>query len=500
MTDGERAPGTDLRGMAVAFAGSLALYAVTLTPVVHWGDSAELSTRALALDLSPVARGYPLLQTVTWALARVAGDAALAANLASALFGATAVALTYAVGAALGGTRLAGTCSAAVLGLAHTFWWFAGIAEVYTLHATFLALAILLTLSAARAGSARRFTLGAVLGLSLLHHRMIAFAFPAFAAAFALGVVRNLPPGRRARAAADVVAGVLVGAIPFAILCVTSSRSPPEGTPDPFAWWVRDVFLGGDQNARFFLDAGSKSLAESGAYLAKWIAFNLPGPALLLAAVGAAELLRRKGPEALLFAVLLPLHLVFPLRYDWTGDQFSFLVPFYVCAAPLAGLGAAVIEARRGAVAGRVWTAAAAVAPLALYAAVAATPLGEMAFPHLDPERRPLPFRATRREPHEWTGRTLDRLPQRAVLHCDWGVGQVVRYLQAAEGRRNDVDARIWFRRLDGAPAAADPSATNWDAVEPGIRLLPPALEAVRVRLEDHGDGLYRIATAGGPR
>ena len=112
---------SDRRGVAAAFAASLALYLGSMSPVVYWGDSAELSTRALTLDLSPIARGYPLLRTITWAVGAVLGDAALAANAVSALFGAVSVALTYALGVRIGESRIAGIAAAATLGVAHSF-------------------------------------------------------------------------------------------------------------------------------------------------------------------------------------------------------------------------------------------------------------------------------------------------------------------------------------------------------------------------------------------
>lgn len=495
------APTFDRRGTALAFVAALALYAVSTSPTVHWGDSAELSLRALSLELSPIARGYPLHRAITWALTTVFGDAALVANATSAFFGAVSVALTYAAGVALGGRRVAGVASAAVLGLAHTYWWFAGIAEVYTLHATFLSLAILLTIGIGRAGAGRRLALGAVVGLSLLHHRLFAFAVPGIAAAVVLDVRACVPEGRRVRALFEACGGLLAGVLPFVVLCVASPRSAPPGTEDPFSWWVRDVFLGGDQNADFFLGTGAKPLAANVAYLAKWIAFNLPGPALVLVAAGALEILRRSASERALFGLLLPLHLLFPLRYDWTGDQFAFLVPFYACVAPLAGLGAARIAERSGARAVRLWTLGAAVLPVGLYACVAVTPLGELAFPRLARGRRPVPIQwpAARSEPREWTAHALDRLPRGAVLHADWGPGQVALYLQRAEGRRTDVDVRIWFRKLELLDAAARPAPAGrrppeeWVAPAPGAAGIPAPLAAVADRLEDRGDGLFRV-------
>jgi dolichyl-phosphate-mannose-protein mannosyltransferase len=470
---------------ALVFAAALVLYGASVAPSVHWGDSAELSRRALALDLSPSARGYPLHRALCWVAWKIAGDAALGANCVSALFGAVTAALVFETARRLAGSVRAGVAAAAAAGLAHTFWSYSGVAEVYTLHTAFLAGALLLAVAADAGGARCRFLLGVLLGLSLLHHRMIAFAVPGLL----LWVATGAPAGRRVRALAEVAAGGIAGAVPFVVLCAAAPPTAPAGAAGGFGWWFRDVFMGGDRNAAFVLGEGRKGLAASAGYLARWVLFNLPGPALLLAALGVASAPRR---VAACLGVLVAASLWFPLRYDWTGDQYAFLVPLYPVTAVAAALGVARIERSRGTRAATGAAIACAAAPVALYAAVGWTGLAERMLPGLAPDaarRTVLPVHTGDRTADAWCRRRLASLPQGARLHADWGDGQVYLYLQDAEGLRRDVRVDVWNVSI----RLGDGRGEEWVSALPFTREPPRPVRDVLPRLEARGDGLYRV-------
>jgi hypothetical protein len=470
---------------AIVFLAALVVYGASVAPTVYWGDSAELSRRALTLELSPSARGYPLHRALCWIVGCVTGDAGLGANCVSALFGALTAALVFETARRLAGSVRAGIAAAAAAGLAHTVWSYSGVAEVYSLHTAFLAGALLLAVMADTAGGRARFLLGVVLGLSLLHHRMIAFAAPGLG----LWVVSGAPSGRRVRALAEVAAGAVAGAVPFVVLCAVASSSPPPGVAGGFGWWFRDVFMGGEQNAALVLGDGSKGLAASAAYLGRWLLFNLPGPALVLAGLGLASAPRRVAAS---LVVLIAGHVWFPLRYDWTGDQYAFLVPLYPVLALAAALGVARIERARGPGAATGAAIACAAAPLLLYGLVATTGLAERILPGLTPDaarRTVLPVHTGDHAPETWCRERLTALPPGARLHADWGDGEVYLYLQDALALRRDVTVEVWNVRIP----LGDGRGEEWVSALPFTRELPKPVRDVLPRLELRGDGLFRV-------
>lgn len=469
----------------IVFGAALVLYAVSVAPGAHWGDSAELSRRALELELSPSARGYPLHRALCWMAAHLSGDAAFGSNCVSALFGAVTVALVFETARRLAGSVRAGLAAAAATGFAHTFWSYSGVAEVYTLHTAFLAGAVLCAVVADGGSTRARFAVGALLGLSLLHHRLMAFAVPGLV----LWVVTGAPAGRRVRAFGEVVLGALAGAVPFAILCIVAPRTPPAGVEGGFGWWFRDVFMGGDQNAAFVMGAGSKGLASSAWYVARWLVFNLPGPALALAVLGLVAAPRRIGAS---LAVLVAAGLWFPLRYDWTGDQYTFLVPLYPVLAIAAALGLARLERTRGPRATACVALACAAAPVVLYGVVAWTGLAGRLLPGLTPDaarRTALPTHTGDRTPEMWCRARLAALPPGAHLHADWGDGQVCLYLQESEGLRRDVRIDVWNVSI----RLGDGRGEEWVSALPFTKELPHAVREALPRLEPKGDGLFRV-------
>jgi len=473
------------RGPLVAATVALIVYVACASPVVFWGDSAELSRRAIDLELSPIARGYPLHRLLTWGAGRLAGDPAYGSNLVSALFGAVSIGFVYAIGRRLGGRPIAGVTAAVVTGLAHTFWMYSGVAEVYTLHTALMLGAVGFAVAADSGSRNMRFAAGATLGLALLHHRMIAFSVPGIA----LWMWTGTPAKDRLRAIGQVALGGLVGAIPFIVLCVVASRSPPAEASNRAWWWIQDVFMGGERNAGFLLGEGRKGLAASAAYLGRWIVFNLPGPALVLAAAGFVV---ASGRAKLFLAALAVGNFWFPLRYDWTGDQYTFLIPLYPVLALAAGIAVARLDERSGPRAALAATAACVAAPIALYATMAFTTLGARLLPGLTPDavRSTIwPVRTGDRSPRDWCVQRLESLPPNARLHCDWGDGEACLYLQRAESIRPDVTVDVWNTTI----VLGDGRREEWLSVLPFSRDLSKPVAAVRDRLEPRGGGLFRV-------
>ena len=206
---------------------AFALYLRTLAPGLLGGDSGELQFAAWLAGLAHPT-GYPLYLALghLWSRLLPFGDPAWRMNLFSALWGALAVGLVYLLAlrvlhAAAGvnakppcgtgdethqvpgtsevpGTwwavfravardwnaRLSALFAALAFAVTPTFWSQALIAEVYTLHAVFVA-ALLLGLVAWADRPAERRTarglywIAALYGLSLTHHRTMLLLLPA---------------------------------------------------------------------------------------------------------------------------------------------------------------------------------------------------------------------------------------------------------------------------------------------------------------------------------
>jgi len=169
------------------------LYLRTLAPGVLGGDSGELQ---FAAYLGGIAHptGYPLYLMLGWLWTHVIpwGDAAYCLNLFSALWGGVAVALTYLLAERLlreATPRLPAlprTLAAAVAALtfacSETFWSQAMIAEIYTLHAAFVAGVLWLILwwgEGADGAFGRLAVVALIYGLGLTHHRTMLLLAPA---------------------------------------------------------------------------------------------------------------------------------------------------------------------------------------------------------------------------------------------------------------------------------------------------------------------------------
>src|SRR5581483_8394200 len=123
-----------------------ALYYATLLPGVDFGDTGSFQATVGTPLLTP-RDAYPLYFAIGGAFAGVTGlEPARALNLASAVEGAVAAGLLVLVGAELSGSIVAGLATSLLFATSYTFWSQAIIAEVYALHACFVAATVLLLL------------------------------------------------------------------------------------------------------------------------------------------------------------------------------------------------------------------------------------------------------------------------------------------------------------------------------------------------------------------
>jgi hypothetical protein len=434
---GVRLDGWDWALAVGAAVPAFLLYLRTLAPTVLYYsretfDSAHLQTIATFLGI-PSYTGYP-----TYAiLAHLAtylpfGDPAYRVNLLSAICGALAVCVLYLVCRKLGAGRIASVFGALAFGLSETFWSQAVIAEVYTLHALLLALAVLSLLlwrSALRARDddpARAepvLLLSALLmGLALTNHLTSVFLLPAV-----LLFVLAVKPAALARPAAWVGGALsfLVGLAPYLYLPLRARTDPPLMGEDPstLSGFVALV-SGGEHKGRIFA-FGPAELPGRVWWYSVNLLDNLNPAVLILAVLGLGVLLLRDRAAAVLVGSVFVLNLVYALEYD-IEDLEIYFVPTYLvlCLFAARGMGALLAAGAGGArrLVRYEASGAAAVAALVTAALVPAT-LAEV-------DRS-----------DDFKGRQMIEAveghagPNATVLHH----GRTLDYMQLVEGKRLDV-------------------------------------------------------------
>jgi hypothetical protein len=382
MSGSRRALWLDIAVAALAAVLALAVYIRSLAPGLLWGDSAEFQMAAwLGGFAHPT--GYPLYLMLGWLWTHLlpVGDPAYRMNLFSALWGGAATGLVallamrllrFVAGqSALGflgpskaASRLIGFGVALVFVFTPTFWSQAVVAEVYTLHAAFVA-AILLALLAwaerrltgdARGAERLSYLVALLFGLSLAHHRSTLLLIPG-ALLFAALVLRGSGwrrPGPRQAAIwlACLVAPLLLylwiplraARVPYYALPLGAGETLPlyDATLRGFLAHVSGSVFGSS------LSAPQRGAFDAGQLVARF-SNEVSANGLLLGALGLAYLLfgaiARRSRRALaalaLTASLFAIQILFNLFYA-IGDIFVFYIPAYlvwVLWIGLAGLG-----------------------------------------------------------------------------------------------------------------------------------------------------------------
>lgn len=190
-----------LRSMAgaIVLGAGFLVYLFTTSPTVYVGDSGEFIASAFCLG-NPHNSGYPLYAMVGKIFSMIPlGNVAFRLNLMSASFGALTVWATFQIIVRLKGSLACASCAALLLAFSSGLWLQAACAEVYTFHAFFVAVLILLAVRWDETGGLAGILLFSfVVGLSFANHMQTIMLAPAmFALVFLsnrriLANVRNL--------------------------------------------------------------------------------------------------------------------------------------------------------------------------------------------------------------------------------------------------------------------------------------------------------------------
>ncbi len=325
---------------ASAGVAALILYLACLPPSVTGEDSGELIAAAYTLGI-PHPPGYPLWTLLGYAATHALpfGSIAWRAAALSAAFGALTVWLLAELVLHLFSRRDVAWVSAMALALSREFWEQSIVAEIYTLGAFLVLLAVSLILAWHRwRHRAMLYAAAAAAGLAGAHYTLNLLLLPVL---FGFVFATDIRP-RRARTYALAALCALPGWLLYVYLPVRSAMDPPVDWGDPTSparFW--DVISRG-QYAHLLASAPrtwanfSAQSVEFSRILADqftpWLgALALPGVAALW--------LRDRAAGAFLTALFVLFAIGgivvpnFPLEYHWIWVNTPYWIPAYLIAA-----------------------------------------------------------------------------------------------------------------------------------------------------------------------
>lgn len=354
---------------ASMLAGAVAagMYARTLLPGLDLGDTASFQT-IVTLPLAVPRHAYPLYFALGKLSMSVLGsdDPAYAMNALSAGAGVAAVIAFAWLACELTGRAIAGLWAALLFAASYTFWSQALIAEVYTLEALFIALALIAAVAWWRRPTTPRLVwLYAIYALSFGNHLSMILLAPALA--WLLWAGRNRAAVNPFSARGILLAGgiALAGAMQylwnFYGLWALSAPRPPW--PELFSTFWFDVTKS-DWRATL---VGTVPVPQWGNRMAMYWwdlrqQFGLLG--IAISALGVLVMLR--GVAAVAVALLVAYAATFAFAFIYNvGDTHVFLLPSHQVVATFGAAGAAAVLTM-AARAGRRWHVLTALALLAL--------------------------------------------------------------------------------------------------------------------------------------
>ncbi len=328
-------------GVAVALVVG-ALYVATLAPtVLPYGmpytlDSPVLQAAVPVLGVGHPT-GYPTYMMLTHLFTYLpVGDIAYRVNLASAVYGVVAVAVVYAAGLLLCRQIVAAAAGSLAFGFSAEFWSQSVIAEVYTLNALFLALALCLLLLWRDRRDDRVLLIAAlVTGLSLTHHLSSGVLIPAGLLFVALTDKGIFSKTKLLLRGLGIFA---LGLLPLIYLPVRALMDSPLNEADPSTpGRFLNLVTGGSflaESSEVGRQCSPSALALEGpvaklALFGREALVQFPLAFLAIGAFGAVYLLFRDRAAAGLLGVVFLGSLLHGFAYLWLGieDFAAFLIP-----------------------------------------------------------------------------------------------------------------------------------------------------------------------------
>ncbi len=354
-----RVPATDARwrwmGPLLVLVVLLPVYLLTMSHAVGAADTFEFQVVAPQLGIAHPT-GYPLYLLLGKAFSLLPVDTvAWRLNLASVVYASLAACVVYWTALRLLRQPLAALLGALALGLSPVFWGQAIVAEVYTLHALVVAVALWLIVRlverpAPDATTSRRLliALAAVIGLGLTNHLTTVFLIPPAVVAVVLLLIDQRrtdpdgsswpwPPGKTVLwlAVAFLVPLLIYAYLPIRWQAVNDE---PMGLARFIDWVVGGRFQGALQWGGWLRDPARLQI------VGRLLLDNWGWVYLATALFGFGYLLRRAWRTALMLALTFLGFTFYALNY-YVPDLAVFLIPSHVAVALLVAAGLAGLMA-----------------------------------------------------------------------------------------------------------------------------------------------------------
>ena len=350
---------------------ALACYVITLAPDVLYGDSAEFQALAYMLGITHTT-GYPvyLLLAKFFGTIFPVGTFAYRVNLLSAIYAAGTVSGVYLLARSITHSRVGAVLGCLALGIAHSFWSQAVIAEVYTL-ATLVLTWSVYCLWRWQEDPPRKnvWLLVSILLLGLGVHTVVELVVPAVGIFILMTLgAKHLPARLWWRSIGAAAAGGAIGAAVFFLVFFVSDSviNPPTSflnvtlVPSHSLWGASaadlDSFIKRLYHTVVPLQWGGALFSgdpvfmakELGSYMGALIGIDFSVPMLLIGVLGLSVAFIRK-PRFAGFMVIGFSSLLFYIINYKVNSKFVFYLATYVFLAVLMGVGAGfLLEKLRG--------------------------------------------------------------------------------------------------------------------------------------------------------
>ena len=454
---------------------ALACYAITLAPDVLYGDSAEFQALSYMLGITHTT-GYPvyLLLAKIFGTIFPVGTFAYRVNLLSAIYAAGTVSGVYLLAHSITHSRVGAVLGCLALGIAHSFWSQAVIAEVYTLATLALTWSIYcLWRWQEDPPHKHAWLFASILLLGLGVHTVVELVVPAVGIFILMTLwARHLPARQWWRSIGAAAAGGAIGAAIFFLVFFVSDTiiNPPTSflnvtlVPSHTLWGASaadlDSFIERLYHTVVPLQWGGALFSgepafmekELGSYLGVLMGIDFSLPVLLIGGLGLIVAFIRR-PRLAGFMVIGFFSLLFYIINYKVTSKFVFYLATYVFLAALMGVGAGfLLEKLRGILAKTgsrpaLWLGfalAVMVFGLIFLAPAAgsrweALQAGRATFYTNDDYTYPV---KNLNEPRAVAEEYLKRFPDDAVLLMDWRTLYTTAYLANVEQNRTGITFR----------------------------------------------------------